>query len=964
MLLLADGELAARRAVAAGALAPLARSLAAELEPVRRAAPTPYAAKARMTRAGGRCGRDGALLAFDPFSPHVHHCPRCGAAYADEAHHRWWLAWHHLWLAERAVYAATLHALIGAPPLARFAAGTLDAWADCYLAYPNADNVLGPSRPFFSTYLESLWLLHLCVALDALERSDGPAVASLGARVRDRLVEPSRALVADHPEGRSNRQVWHAAALLAAARVLGDARAEEEAVHGPHGVVAALAGGVLADGTWYEGENYHQFAHRGLWYGVTLAEAAGHALPSTLRERFDAGFLAPFLTALPDDTLPARRDSQYAISLQQWRWAESCELGLARHDDARLAGALAGLYAADAPAGDTGRWRATGEAERNEPPRRLGRADLGWKSLLHARPTLPEAPGWAPDAVLLPAQGLAVLRGDGGRLYAALDYGSAGGGHGHPDRLNVLLSDGRTRWLDDPGTGSYVERTLHWYRSTLAHAAPLVDGRSQPRGDGALLGWSAPPAPGEPGGVAAAARIAPDVVAVRTLVQMDGYLVDRVAWWRDAGAPENAASAAVTLDLPLHVDGVLVAPDGAWLPWEVTGAGGLEDGFDFVEHAEALDAPMACARLAVRAPDGRTAQLWILAESGAALWRARAPGPPGSAARRFHAVRQRATGGTIDVVWDLRDTVRAVRRGGADGPIEVTRADGAVERHVGSGEGWTVARVQGAPVGATGSGATGGVRRLALPSSPDRARAALALVDRARPSADDGAPAARPSGDEEGAPDGALLDAMLGAAHYRRSEPTWEAAGRPTARVRVVAAADALHVEVDVRVHRPLTHVPGGAENPLDNERPEVNADGVQLHLAAPGGAGGGAPLAWLLVPEPEAPSVRAVATTPAAAALGALADASWARTAEGWRLAVALPSGWLVDPGAIDPAARTLRLDVLVNEMPPGRERRQGQLVLSGARGERVYLQGDRHDATRGVPLTLPAPVSADASR
>jgi hypothetical protein len=35
----------------------------------------------------------------------------------------------------------------------------------------------------------------------------------------------------------------------------------------------------------------------------------------------------------------------------------------------------------------------------------------------------------------------------------------------------------------------------------------------------------------------------------------------------------------------------------------------------------------------------------------------------------------------------------------------------------------------------------------------------------------------------------------------------------------------------------------------------------------------------------------------------------------------------------------------VIINETAPGRERRRGQLVLSGARGEFVYLRGDRHD-------------------
>jgi hypothetical protein len=112
---------------------------------------------------------------------------------------------------------------------------------------------------------------------------------------------------------------------------------------------------LLVDGSWYEGENYHLFAHRGLWYGVTMAERAGIPLATADVDRFQLGFSTPFLTALPDLTLPSRRDSQYAISLRQWRIAEHCELGLARRDDPALRAALARLYDADIPRGDTGR---------------------------------------------------------------------------------------------------------------------------------------------------------------------------------------------------------------------------------------------------------------------------------------------------------------------------------------------------------------------------------------------------------------------------------------------------------------------------------------------------------------------------------------------------------------------------------------------------------------------------------
>jgi site-specific DNA recombinase len=56
---------------------------------------------------------------------------------------------------------------------------------------------------------------------------------------------------------------------------------------------------------------------------------------------------------------------------------------------------------------------------------------------------------------------------------------------------------------------------------------------------------------------------------------------------------------------------------------------------------------------------------------------------------------------------------------------------------------------------------------------------------------------------------------------------------------------------------------------------------------------------------------------------------------------------------GAIGDSA-PIKLDVIVNETAPGRERRRGQLVMSGAEGEFVYLAGDRHDPSRLLPFVV----------
>ncbi len=453
-----------RRVAVRGPLSPLAASLRRDLQPLFDIGFEIPRQKALLSREGGRCPRDGVPLEFDPYRPHEHRCPVCGESFSGERQYLAWVMWYQLWLAERSVHAAALHALTGEAVLADLARSILAGYADAYLDYPNRDNVLGPGRPFFSTYLESIWLIQLCIATDLLEMSGG--AQSLGGVVRERIVAPSSAIIASFDEGSSNRQVWNDAALLAAGRLLDDRTMVEGAVNGPWGVKAHIERGLLSDGSWYEGENYHFFAHRGLWYGVTMAERAGMEIPTPLRDRFQEGFAAPLATVLPDFTFPSRRDSQYRISLRQWRFAESCELGLSRAPDVRHATALHSLYAPGAAsARDTGRWRSTAESERNEPASALSRADLGWRSLLFAREqaSTPSMEDLAlPRSALMEGQGIAVLRRHGGSLYTALDYGQSGGGHGHPDRLNVLLMHGDERWLDDMGTGSYVDPSLHW----------------------------------------------------------------------------------------------------------------------------------------------------------------------------------------------------------------------------------------------------------------------------------------------------------------------------------------------------------------------------------------------------------------------------------------------------------------------------------------------------------------------
>ena len=443
--LLLHFDLAERRRVAAGTLAPLALSLRAELEPlIAGALPIPER-KARLTRTGGRCALDGVLLRFDPYNSEEHECPLCHRIYTGDTHHDWWAMGAQLWCAERAAQAAAVGLLTSDSEATALAMCLLKEFAVRYTSWPNRDNALGPTRPFFSTYLESIWLLNICHAMSLVEQGTLDARAQSAMReIRSMLIEPSRALISSFNEGRSNRQVWNEAAILSASHILGDTHTIDQRLRSNEGLLGLIANGMLDDGTWYEGENYHLFAHRGLWYGVQLLRAMNRPLATTLNRKYCAGFVAPFLGLLPDNTFPSRRDSQYKVSIQQWRFAEWCELGIAyTGGNSQLSGLLSRLYDEQSLPAVHAHHVSTADAERNEQPGALSRADLSWRSLLMADEHANTNGLWQPSSVCLPAQGLAVLRRDDGRTYVALEGGHTGGGPWSP-RSTVTYSAARS----------------------------------------------------------------------------------------------------------------------------------------------------------------------------------------------------------------------------------------------------------------------------------------------------------------------------------------------------------------------------------------------------------------------------------------------------------------------------------------------------------------------------------------
>jgi hypothetical protein len=91
-------------------------------------------------------------------------------------------------------------------------------------------------------------------------------------------------------------------------------------------------------------------------------------------------------------------------------------------------------------------------------------------------------------------------------------------------------------------------------------------------------------------------------------------------------------------------------------------------------------------------------------------------------------------------------------------------------------------------------------------------------------------------------------------------------------------------------------------------------------------------------------PDGNTVRLTNVAGTLDGLA-ASWSPAEDGFTVTFSLP--W---PASLP----QFSMDVCVNEQPAARERRRGQLVLSGARGDSAYLRGARQSNAHALHFDL----------
>jgi len=406
------------------------------------------------------CPEDGARLEFRQDQPHKHLCPTCSEEWEGEKYDAVWRANIHGQFGGAARDLALTYQLTGESRYGRAAARLLLWYADRYADFPLGSGPAGKGRVMSQSLSECTWLLGMFNAADLAY----PVLTDAERRhLEQDLIRAGAEHTSHYTFGIHNIQCWHNACLACAGYFLGDPDMVRRAREGKLGFDAQVDQGILEDGMWYERSmGYHDYTLSAL---VAHCEAARHA-GEKLHEvgRIRRMFTFPLRLAQPNLVLPSLNDQGYTRGRIG---PEPLERAVAWYGDAEATRALRMLY-------DTG-------------------AKRGGLVALQYGEALPDVGEYQPPGSTdLPGAGLVVLRqGKGGDTTCAmLEYGEHGGGHGHPDKLQLLLCGLGQTLCPDPGTAGYGS-PLHgkWFKTTAAHNTVTVGMTSQKPTSGKLLAF-------------------------------------------------------------------------------------------------------------------------------------------------------------------------------------------------------------------------------------------------------------------------------------------------------------------------------------------------------------------------------------------------------------------------------------------------------------------------------------------
>jgi hypothetical protein len=391
------------------------------------------------------CRDDGTSL--HAISPKEHECPKCKKRYTGEREVIAYRCLQHHELERAITKLAWAYTLSGDDPFAKETKRILLKLADDYHTYPARRDRWGRTgwlamlggRRYVQSLDESVGVIELAKAYDATRDSSVWTDAERAHVEKDFFRATAESLLKfTQPH---NHQTWYNAGLVAIASALADEELLLRVINMNRGVLDQLANNVGSDGLWNEGTMaYHNYALQPLVQTADMTRRLGMNLYE--HPKLKLMITGPLHAAYPNGQFPAINDSDRGdVRMFDWAFAWAKK-----------------TYGA---ALDT---------------------------------SLPKTSEALEDA------GLAILRaGEGTNAACAfLDYGPHGGGHGHYDKLNLMLYANGREWLLDPGRITYSHKEYKtWVKETAAHNTVTLGGASQTATTGRLLwlkqgdGWAA-----------------------------------------------------------------------------------------------------------------------------------------------------------------------------------------------------------------------------------------------------------------------------------------------------------------------------------------------------------------------------------------------------------------------------------------------------------------------------------------
>lgn len=414
-------------------------------------------------------------LEFDPQRsqtgppPYGHRCPVDGRRWVGEDFDGGWIVTLNARIMGGIRAAALMWRLGGDRSRLDWARSVILRYAEIYRDLTPSGRWLGKGKVTGQSLEEAVWAIGIIAVIDQL-RTDFTTDELQTIRVG--LIEPlADHLMTQRLDKIHNIECWHLAAIATLGVVLEDDDLVEAAVDGPTGLAVQFDRGIRADGWWVEGSaHYHFYMATALLHTVRVLRERRPDLVG--RPELRQMMVTPLTLLRPDLSLPAHNDGWHWISMPGGlgEYLNHYEIAHALWDEPVFARVVSRLVA--------------GGAERRSEDALLLGPDLvpvdaddstadGHSPLAPFRDLHPDS-GWA-------------VQTDGDR-FLVTKFGPHGGGHGHPDKLQLDLWAHGERLAPDFGSPNYTS-TLQgpWYRHTLSHNTLLVGDRSQPRGYGRLL---------------------------------------------------------------------------------------------------------------------------------------------------------------------------------------------------------------------------------------------------------------------------------------------------------------------------------------------------------------------------------------------------------------------------------------------------------------------------------------------